>query len=71
MEIIIDIPKMELSIYLEIFKSIEICPVRGNLETVFNLTPLRRLKFFILLIRFFDKFFSDKQSSGYNIFLIK
>jgi len=53
------------------FKSIEICSVRGNLETVFNLTPLRKLKFFLYLIRFFDKSFSNKQSSGYNIFLIK
>lgn len=53
------------------FKSIEICPVRGNLETVFNLTPLRKLKIFLSLIRFFDKFFSGRQASGFNIFLIK
>jgi len=53
------------------FNSIEICPVRGNLETVLNLTPLRRLKILIPVIRFFDRFFSGKQTSGYNIFLIK
>ena len=53
------------------FKSIETCSVRGNLETVFNLTPLRKFSFFLYLIRFLDKFFSNKQSSGYNIFLIK
>jgi len=53
------------------FKSIEICPVRGNLETVFNLTPLRKIKIFLPLIRFFDKFFSGQQPSGYHIFLIK
>ena len=53
------------------FKSIEICPVRGNLETVFNLTPLRKLKIFLPLIRFLDRFFSGKQPSGYHIFLIK
>jgi len=53
------------------FSAIEICSVRGNLETVFNLTPLRRLKIFIPLIRFLDRFFSYKQVSGYNIFLIK
>lgn len=53
------------------FSSIEICPVRGNLETVFNLTPLRRLKIFIPLIRFLDKFFSGRQPSGYHVFLIK
>ncbi|MFH0805624.1 MAG: methyltransferase domain-containing protein [Patescibacteria group bacterium] len=53
------------------FKSIETCSVRGNLETVFNLTPLRKIKIFIPLIRFLDKFFSGKQTSGYNIFLVK
>lgn len=53
------------------FSSIEICPVRGNLETVLNLTPLRKIKILILLGRYLDKFFSNKQVSGYHIFLIK
>jgi len=53
------------------FKSIEICPVRGNLETVFYLTPLRKIRILTPLIRFFDRFFSGKQPSGYNVFLIK
>ena len=53
------------------FKSIEICPVRGNLETVFNLTPLRKIKILMFLARFFDRFFSDQQASGYHVFLIK
>ncbi|MBU1255991.1 MAG: class I SAM-dependent methyltransferase [Patescibacteria group bacterium] len=53
------------------FNSIEICPVRGNLETVFNLTPLRKIRILTPLIRFFDKFFSGQQPSGYHIYLIK
>ena len=53
------------------FSSIEICPVRGNLETVINLTPLRHLRIFNFLARFLDRFFSNQQSSGYNVFLIK
>ena len=53
------------------FSSIEICPVRGNLETVINLTPLRYLRIFNFLARFLDRFFSNKQNSGYNVFLIK
>ncbi|MBU2472950.1 class I SAM-dependent methyltransferase [Patescibacteria group bacterium] len=53
------------------FSSIEICPVRGNLETVINLTPLRSLNILNSLIRILDRFFSGQQSSGYNVFLIK
>lgn len=53
------------------FDLIEICPVRGNLETLFNLVPLRLIKIFIPLARFLDRFFSFKQVSGYNVFLIK
>ncbi len=52
------------------FNSMEICPVRGNLETVINLTPLRRLRIFASF-RVLDRFFSNKQVSGYHIFLIK
>lgn len=53
------------------FSFMEICPVRGNLETLINLTPLRRLTIFLPLIRFFDSFFSNQQVSGYHVFLIK
>ncbi len=53
------------------FKTIEICPVRGNLETVFNLTPLRKIKILMPLIRFFDRFFSGQQPSGYHVFVVK
>lgn len=53
------------------FNSIEICSVRGNLETVFNLTPLRKIRILTPLIRFFDKFFSGQQPSGYHIYLVK
>ena len=53
------------------FSSIEVCSVRGNLETVFNLTPLRKIKIFLPCIRLIDKFFSGKQVSGFNVFLVK
>jgi SAM-dependent methyltransferase len=53
------------------FSSIEICPVRGNLETVLNLTPFRNIAFLNGILRYFDKKLSYKQVSGYNIFVIK
>ena len=53
------------------FELIEICSVRGNLETVFNLTPLRKINILTPLIRLLDRFFSGQQSSGYHIFLKK
>ena len=53
------------------FNSIEICPIRGNLETLINLTPLSRINIFLPIIRFLDKFLSNKQVSGYNVFLVK
>lgn len=53
------------------FGLIEICPVRGNLETLLNLVPFRIVKIFIPLTRFLDGFFSFKQVSGYYVFLIK
>lgn len=53
------------------FSEIEICPVRGNMETIFNLTPLRKIWILTTLIRFFDRFFSGEQPSGYHIFLVK
>jgi len=53
------------------FSSIEICPVRGNLETIINLVPFKAVRIFMPLARLFDKFFSYKQVSGYSVFLIK
>lgn len=53
------------------FRSIETCPVRGNLETVLNLIPLPGIKIFNPLVRIFDKFLSFKQVSGYYVFLVK
>lgn len=53
------------------FSSIEICPVRGNLETLLYLTPVRRSKILTAICRFFDRFFSGKQASGYYLFAIK
>jgi len=53
------------------FESIEICPVRGNLETVFNLTPLRKISILMPLVRLLDKCFSGRQSSGYHVFVVK
>jgi len=53
------------------FSSIETCPVRGNLETMINLAPFKVIRIFMPLARFFDRFFSYKQVSGYSVFLIK
>jgi len=53
------------------FSLIEVCPVRGNLETILNLIPLRLIKIFIPLARLLDRFFSFKQVSGYYVFLVK
>lgn len=58
------------------FSKIEICPVRGHLETVFYLLPhLNRVSIFLGLARFLDKistkYQSQNQASGYYIFLIK
>lgn len=58
------------------FSKIEICPVRGTLETVFYLLPyLNKFSPLIMLARFLDKISAKSQSqnqvSGYNIFLVK
>ncbi len=53
------------------FKLIEICSVRGNLETVINLTPLRKIRILLPLIRLLDRLFSGQQPSGYHIFFKK
>jgi len=53
------------------FSFIEVCPVRGNMETVLNLVPFKLFKIFIPLARLIDKYLSFKQVSGYNVFLIK
>ncbi len=60
------------------FKKIEICSIRGSLETMANFLPYQNkfpVNTFIILARFLDnlltKYQSKKQVSGYNIFLIK
>ena len=58
------------------FSKIEICSVRGHLETIFNLLPhLNKFSLLTILARFFDrileKYQSKNQVSGYHIFLIK
>lgn len=53
------------------FNSIEICPVRGNLETMINLIPFKVIRIFMPIARLFDRFFSYKQVSGYSVFLVK
>jgi len=53
------------------FSSIEICPIRGNLETILNFIPFRIIKVFVPLAGFVDRFLSFKQVSGYNVFLVK
>lgn len=56
------------------FSSIEICAVRGPLETLLRLSPLGRYRMFehigFVLDRFFGKL-SSKQVSGYHAFLTK
>ncbi len=63
---------------LKRFKKIEICPVRGHLETIANFLPHQNkfpVNIFVTLARLLDnllgKHQSGRQVSGYNIFLIK
>ena len=56
------------------FSSIEIQNVRGRFETLIKLTPFEKNRFINKFVRMLDKFFkkqTTKQTSGYNIFLIK
>lgn len=60
------------------FRTIEMCPTRGHLETIINLLPYQNkfpINIFIALSRWCDKLFSRYQSkrqvSGFNLFLIK
>ncbi len=58
------------------FSKIEICPVRGHLETIFYLLPYsNKFSPLILLVRFLDKisekYQSQNQASGFNVFIIK
>ncbi len=55
------------------FSSIEINSVRGRFETIVYLLPVKFFrKFFSPIARFFDNFFkTNKQSSGYNVYLVK
>lgn len=52
------------------FRSIEICPFRGNVTTLANMLPgkLNRLQ---NLFGWLDPLFSNKQVSGYNFFAIR
>jgi len=57
------------------FFRIEICPVRGYAETVFNLVPLYRKgsllsKLLGKLIRKIDRY-GEKYASGFNIYVVK
>ncbi len=60
------------------FKSIEICTIKGQFETIANMLPLQKIfitKFVAYLARLLDnmtvKFQSGKQVSGYFVFLLK
>ncbi len=56
---------------------IEICPVRGFFESLLKFTPLSSLGIFRFLARLLDescsamRSVSERQTSGYNIYLIK
>ena len=51
------------------FFEIEIVPVRGNITTLIHQIPFFRK--FQSMFHWSDKFFSDKQVSGYNFFARK
>jgi SAM-dependent methyltransferase len=55
------------------FSEIEISPVRGRFETIVYLLPVKRIRKILSPVgRFLDNFRkTEKQSSGYNIYLIK
>ena len=53
------------------FSQIELCPVRGNLETILYLTPFRKIRPFTWICRALDRFFSNQQVSGYYLFAVK
>lgn len=56
------------------FKSCEIAPVRGAIETLIKLSPLGKFNFFQILGRILDELTGKKNSeqvSGYNAFLVK
>ena len=56
------------------FSSIEIQNVRGAIETLTRLSPIGRINFFNKIARMLDLLFkkqNTKQTSGYNVFLIK
>lgn len=56
------------------FSSIEICNVRGALETWIYLSPLRTIPFLPVVARVCDRLLgktATKQTSGYNVFLVK
>ncbi len=57
------------------FSHMEFCPVRGCLETLFNLVPLTGKKSIFMrlfggLIKKLDKY-DERYASGFNIYLVK
>lgn len=66
--------KDSLDLLFKKFSKVEIQNVRGALETWLYISPFGRIKFLSVIFRFLDKIFqkaSSKQTSGYNIFLVK
>lgn len=56
------------------FSSVELARVRGAISTLIRLTPLGRYKFFLSFGDILDGVFGkldSKQTSGYNLFLVK
>ena len=51
------------------YTSVEICPVRGNVTTMLNLLPY--VGRFQKLFQWADRFFSDRQVSGYYFYCEK
>ncbi|MCB0195311.1 MAG: class I SAM-dependent methyltransferase [Anaerolineae bacterium] len=57
------------------FSNVELCPLRGRLETSLNFIPRlgkhsRFIKYFGTLIRKFDDY-GDKHTSGFNVYAVK
>ncbi|MCB9078075.1 MAG: methyltransferase domain-containing protein [Anaerolineaceae bacterium] len=57
------------------FSHLELCPVRGHLETILNFVPRfskrsKFIKYFGTLIQKFDEH-DDKHTSGFNVYAIK
>lgn len=56
------------------FKTVEICPIRGAIATWLRISPLGKYSFLTNACNFLDILFkktNSRQTSGYNIFLVK